>query len=440
LPKREEDKLFTMTDLEHFIQTTPLVDTHEHLNDETAFVETGPDILQSVFDHYTFADLLSAGATPTAIEALRDRDNPDIRARFEGIKGAWERSQFTGYGEGVRYVAKHLFGIEEISVKSLERAAPLALAMHQPGERLRLLKDVARLEHVQIDDFTFSEHHPNEPEFFLYDLNWLSEACGNLNFKKYFTEVGIEVRNLASLQDAFEAMFAKHAPAAIALKTQHAYERTLHWSHRENADAERVLLNVLRDETLSAKDKLCLGDWCLAQGVELATQHQLPVKIHTGYAAGNNQMSLDDMRAVHLSPLVQQYPQSRFVLMHASYPYMGEILAMAKHYTNVYLDMCWVWSINPYSSETFLRQFIHSVPSNKLFLFGGDSFWPHASVAYAWQARRGLTNALQAEIREGVMSERQATELASRFMRENQYECFRLTASESETKAKASSG
>jgi uncharacterized protein len=415
-----------MTELEHFIQTTPLVDTHEHLNNEAAFVETGPDILQSVFDHYTFADLLSAGAMPADIENLRDRTNPDVRARFEGIQQAWERTQFTGYGEGVRYVAKELFGIEEISAESLERAAPVALALHKGGERLRLLKDVARLEHVQIDDFTFSTHHPNEPEFFLYDLNWLNESCGNLNIKKYFTEVGVEVRNLATLREAFGAMFAKHAPTAVALKTQHAYERILHWHYREDIEAERVLLNVLKGETVSVEDKLCLGDWCLARGVELATQHQLPVKIHTGYAAGNNRMSLDDMRAVHLSRLVQHYPQSRFVLMHASYPYTGEILAMAKHYTNVYLDMCWVWSINPYSSETFLRQFIHSVPSNKLFLFGGDSFWPHASLAYAWQARRGLSRVLHAEIEHGTLSEKQAIRLASHFMRENQYECFRL--------------
>lgn len=413
-----------MTDLEHFIQTTSLVDTHEHLNDEASFLETGPDILQSIFDHYTLADLASAGATPAAIESFQDRSNPDVRARFGGIRQAWERSQFTGYGEGVCYVAKHLFGIEEISSEALEKAAPLALAMHEPGERLRLLKEVARLEHVQIDDFTFSTHYPNEPEFFLYDLNWLNEACGDLNIKKYFAEVGVEVRDLATLREAFEAMFAKHAPAAIALKTQHAYDRTLHWSHRENADAEGVLLNLLKGETLSVADKLCLGDWCLARGVELATHYQLPIKIHTGYAAGNNRMRLDEMRAVHLSPLVQHYPQSRFALMHASYPYMGEILAMAKHYTNVYLDMCWVWSINPYSSETFLRQFIHSVPSNKLFLFGGDSFWPHSSVAYAWQARRGLSRALHGEIKEGVMSEKQAIGLASRFMRENQYECF----------------
>jgi hypothetical protein len=59
-----------MTELEQFIQTCLLVDTHEHPNDETTFIEKGPDILQSIFDHYTWADLRSAGATPAAIKAL----------------------------------------------------------------------------------------------------------------------------------------------------------------------------------------------------------------------------------------------------------------------------------------------------------------------------------------------------------------------------------
>ena len=67
---------------------------------------------------------------------------------------------------------------------------------------------------------------------------------------------------------------------------------------------------------------------------------------------------------------------------------------------------------------------MHAAPANKLFVYGGDSFWPHASVAYAWQARRGLTRALQAEIAAGDLSERQAIALATRWMRDNAYACF----------------
>ena len=75
-----------------------------------------------------------------------------------------------------------------------------------------------------------------------------------------------------------------------------------------------------------------------------------------------------------------------------------EIVAMAKHYPNAWVDMCWAWSINPRHAGDFVRRFIHAAPVNKLFGFGGDTKRPRASVAYAQQARTGLTRALQAEL------------------------------------------
>ena len=55
-----------------------------------------------------------------------------------------------------------------------------------------------------------------------------------------------------------------------------------------------------------------------------------------------------------------------------------------------------------------------------------DPFWPHASLAYAIQAWRGLNRALQAEVNDGMLTERQAVALATRFMRTNQEACFDL--------------
>ena len=265
-------------------------------------------------------------------------------------------------------------------------------------------------------------------DFFLYDLSWLGWVCGNVYAEEVQREVGVEIKDLASLQQGFEALFAKYAPIAIAVKTQHAYDRTLRWVQREDADAERVLIKTLKAEPVSEEEKLCLGDWCLARGAALAAQHSLPLKIHTGYYAGNNTMRSDYIRAAHLTDLIRATPQTKFVLMHTAYPYSAEMIALTKHFTNVYADMCWAWSIDPFSSESFLRRMIHAAPANKLFVFGGDSFWPCASVAYAWQARRGLTRALQAEVNERFMTETQAMQLATRFMRANQEACFDLVS------------
>ena len=416
-----------MSELAHFIRTTPMVDTHEHLRSEREFVERGPDILNSLFDWYIVADLVAAGASPAAIKRLADQNDPDLRGRFAGIRAAWEAVQFTSYGEGVRRVASQLFGIEEITADAIEAAAPAALAMHKPGERLRLLRDVAVLDHVQIDAFTTSvERDESGPEFFLYDISWANFVNGRVTAQDVHAMSGVEPQDAASLRTAFEAIFARFGPRAIAVKSQHAYQRTLRWSARTDGEVEAALQKSLRGESLAEDDALCLGDWCLGVAATLAAQHGLPVKIHTGYYAGNNNMPMDRIHASHLSGLLTAHPQTRFVLMHTAYPFGGEVIALAKHYANVYADMCWAWSIDTLSSEAFVRRFLHTAPANKLFIFGGDVGWPHATVAYAWQARRGLERALQAEIDAGYLGEAQAIRLAQRWMRDNAYACFEV--------------
>ena len=105
-------------------------------------------------------------------------------------------------------------------------------------------------------------------------------------------------------------------------------------------------------------------------------------------------------------------------------PYSDELVALAKHYRNIWVDLCWAWSIDPYTSRDFLRRFLHAVPANKLFAFGGDTGWPAATVAYAIQARREIQRALEAEIDEGYMTEKNAMAIATRIMRNNQFSCF----------------
>jgi predicted TIM-barrel fold metal-dependent hydrolase len=127
-----------------------------------------------------------------------------------------------------------------------------------------------------------------------------------------------------------------------------------------------------------------------------------------------------------LCGLLAKYPNARFVLMHIAYPYSDELVALAKHYPNTYVDLCWAWSIDPYSTGDFVRRCIHAVPANKLFIFGGDTSWPAATLAYAHQTRYWLARTLQAEVSEGLLREPEAQALATRLMRDNQYACFRV--------------
>jgi hypothetical protein len=403
------------------------MDTHEHLNKEQEYLDNGPDVLQDLFNNYVTADLVVAGASGEAMKRLLDGNDPDLAGRFRGIQNAWEKCLHTGYGEAVRLIAQHAYGMDDITPEGVEAAQELNRKIRQPGERLRILKKVGNLDHVQIDDFVWA-CLPDKSglDFFLYDLSWVGFCSGQLDAKVIHEEVGVEVKDLLSLREAMTALFAKYAPCAIAVKAQHAYNRTLLWREREDADVERVLQKRLKGENVSEEERLCLGDWGWARGVELAVEHNLPFKIHTGYYAGHSRMPVDFIRGGNLCALLAKYPKARFVLMHISYPYNDELVALAKHYPNVYADLCWAWSIDPFSSCDFVRRMIHAAPANKLFAFGGDTRFPNASLAYSIQARQWLTCALQAEVDDGLMTEKQAMALATRFMRTNQEECFDL--------------
>lgn len=414
-----------MTDLQQHIWTTPLVDTHEHQRRERDYLQTPADVLVELFDNYVTADLVVAGASPEAIKALLDSSTPDVRARFEGVRRAWEACQYTGYGEAVRLIARIAFGIEHITPESLEEVHQRSRNTRQPGERLRILKEFGNLDHVQVDHFRRSvEPDESAPEFFLYDISWAEFCQGDINVAGIAQDVGVEVKDLSSLRQAMEAVFDKYGRVAIAVKAQHAYVRTLRWHPRQDSEVEAVLQKVLRQQPVTPEEKLCLGDWCWARGVELAGEYNLPFKTHTGYYAGWGQMPVHYIPAGNLWELLATYPGTRFVLMHIAYPYSDELVALAKRYPNVYVDMCWAWSIDPYSAGDFLRRFLHAAPINKLFAFGGDTHLPWAAVAYATQARQGLLRALQAEIADGYLSESEAMRVATLVMRENQYECF----------------
>ena len=113
------------TDLALHIQDVRLVDTHEHMLKEQEWLESGPkDVLQDLFGNYVPADLLSAGATQEAIQRVAKGDDPDVEGRFAGIRHAWDAIRFTGYGEAVSLIAKHVYEMDEITPAACVTAQP----------------------------------------------------------------------------------------------------------------------------------------------------------------------------------------------------------------------------------------------------------------------------------------------------------------------------
>jgi predicted TIM-barrel fold metal-dependent hydrolase len=162
--------------------------------------------------------------------------------------------------------------------------------------------------------------------------------------------------------------------------------------------------------------------YCIAR----AGEHRLPVKLHCGYYAGNDRIPLSRVRrnAADLCPLFVDFPNVTFVLMHIGYPYQDEYIALAKHYRNAVVDLCWAWIINPLATVRFVKEFLVAAPANKLLTFGGDYATVENVVGHAAIAHRGLGQALSELVDDGLLTESDALDLVEPLMRGNARELF----------------
>jgi predicted TIM-barrel fold metal-dependent hydrolase len=197
---------------------------------------------------------------------------------------------------------------------------------------------------------------------------------------------------------------------------------------RVPAEAVRpIFAQKLLGRELDAAEEKMLGDHLFWYAVDRATACELPVKIHTGYLAGVNAMELKLIRrhAEAAAAMCRQSPGTRFIFMHIGYPYYEDMLAVAKHFVNAHIDMCWSWIINPLAAKDFLKKYLVTAPANKVLAFGGDYVSVEPVVGHALIARRGITAALHELVQEGWLTLEEALTLAQRIMQGNARELFR---------------
>ena len=179
-----------------------------------------------------------------------------------------------------------------------------------------------------------------------------SSFCrGKVDAPAMYEEIGIAVEGIDSLRRAIEALFAKHGPLRDRGQVTARLRPHPAVGGAQRRRGRRARWRHAGREELSEDERLCLGDWCMARGVEQAIAHNLPFKIHTGYYAGTGRHA----RRAHPSPahlcaLLTRYPQARFVLMHIAYPYSDELVAWPSTIPTSTSDICWAWCIDPYSA------------------------------------------------------------------------------------------
>jgi predicted TIM-barrel fold metal-dependent hydrolase len=160
--------------------------------------------------------------------------------------------------------------------------------------------------------------------------------------------------------------------------------------------------------------------------MRFAAELSLPVQLHTGHMAGSYNR-VDKANAALLAQVLQLHQGLRFDLFHGNWPYMGDLLFLAKNYPNVALNLCWLYMIDPLYAQEMLKRAIMSVPQHKIHGFGGDyEDMPEYAAAHLRLAREVICAALADLVESGWLKEEQALESARAFLFDNPDQFFGL--------------
>jgi uncharacterized protein len=413
------------------VWNTPLIDTHEHLCEEQDRLPPRgmkADDWSVILSHYLDNDLLSAGMPVDAHRKFYAKGLSPVE-KWKLLEPFWPAVKNTGYGQAVRIAMRQLYGVEELSASTVKNVQAGYENTRKPGFYRRILCDLAKIESCQVNDGPFRES--KMPTLLMQDIG-IAGMFGGPDFSTFGKPTGITVADLSDWHRVIDWWFNKYGRYAVAVKSQNAYRRDIDYRPTPAEKVAEIFKKKVNGQSIDAAEQKALEDHLFWYAVQKATDNNLPVKLHTGYYWRNNYMPLSRLSRNPGSAceLCRSAPNTRFIFMHICYPYYEEIVAVAKHWTNAYVDMCWSWIINPIAAKDFLKKYLVTAPANKILTFGGDYGVVEPVLGHAAMARQGIALALSELVEERWLTLDDALELIDPIMHGNARRIFRLAEKE----------
>jgi uncharacterized protein len=401
-----------------------IVDCHEHLQRETELPK-GDDIhVGRFFRQYASSDIVSAGMPVDEMEKARSSANITPKDRWQMIEPWYRKTWNTAYCECLRIALQDIYGIADFSIDTVDELT---------SKMQKIIKHGFTREIFDKSGIDFAMNNPFGPKhIFNPDFEKESFICDMIDhftmlpIKEISEEAELDISSLDDYLKVIDCYFEKFAKFASAFKVGRAYDRILNWEDVSKKDAEKSFSRLLTSpKTITPDERKQIEDLIMHYLCKKCGEYQLRMKFHTGLQEGNGN-NITNSRAALLINLFSKYPDTHFDMYHISYPYQEELACIAKNFSNVTIDFCWMWIINPAAGRQALSNMLDTVPATKIHGFGGDFVFVEGTYGHAVMARREITRVLCEKIEEGRFSEEYALEVADLLLRENPIENFTL--------------
>ncbi len=360
---------------------------------------------------------ISWGNSPQSRQVFFDRTR--LNSYFVWL----QKSLYRLYGESVLLTASNWQDWDE----------RIKAAYQDPAHALQVLSGPCGYRHMLLDAYWDPGSDNGSPEFFspAYRVNAFffgyslaaRDHDGNNPYDLYprtFIHDLDEYVNWVR-----EEILIHRASGSVALKIPIAYDRGLDFEsvrsdqaclafarltasssrepvNRLHPDLERAIPSNApapagQSEDADPVDVKTFQDYLFNQVCSLAAGMDLPIQIHTGMGQGHR------TNAAHLQQAIQRFPQTRFVLLHCSYPWVQDIVMLVDKYPNVYPDLSMLPLISSRASITMLHELIERATTDRIF-WGCDTWTAEESFGSLLAFCHVLSTALVEKVLDGYLT------------------------------------
>lgn len=343
------------------------------------------------------------------------------------IEPYWKKAFNTTYNRIILYSIKKLYGINDLNASTVDLLSQRIKKAYETDWFDRLLRDSCRIDYIIQDGY----YQDGKDDYFRYAYRFDSWLTVKSKYRIDSLAI-LQLDPIFTLEDFVKSMrteFEKKIKSGMsAVKISIAYSRTLSTERVETAVARKVFRSLVNGEEnyqITFTEAKPLQDYMIYKLLDMAKEYGIPVAVHTGIHAGDGNF-LEYSKPTLLTNLFFEYPEINFILFHGSYPFGGELSALAKNFKNVYLDMNWTYAISPSYAERYLSEWLESVPASKIIAFGGDMMVPENVYSELKLAKRIISNVLISKVRDGYLTEYEAKTIAKMILHDNAAQLYNL--------------
>jgi hypothetical protein len=407
------------------VDAVPAIDTHDHLRpfDQIPFrnrTDRGEGLtLRSVWQGSYYRWLHPLGSWP---------DGAPFETWWNASKHDFDNARATSFYRYVLPAFQDLYGVD-FETMTDEQAKELNERIFENDKSDKWLIDVvtnkANIELMFIDPYWARYKFERAYQFAVPVLNVTplvdgfhpSEFASALDSPYVFAEQqGKKIETFDDYLAILDAVFEKGVAAdAMCLKSTLAYQRTLDFQNVPRERAESAF-GKKRSE-LTAHQIKDFQDFIFWRLCELSAKHDLPFQIHTGQARiqGSNPMLLVD--------LIEANRETKFILFHGGFPWVGETGVIAMKYKNVWVDSVWLPQLSYTMAKRAYQEWLEVMPSDRI-MWGADTTNAEGIYAATVWTRQCLSEALAEKVDRGELREEHAIRIGRQIMRENALKLF----------------